>query len=150
MILTNAQERTRFYKFATVGAIGAVIDFALFNVFTSVAGIPAIISSALSFVAAVLSNFIFNRYWTYPDSRSKALAHQAIQFSMISLIGMGIRLIMFALLEKPFINIADNFFPSLGINSTLIGHNATLALAILVVMMWNFIANRYWTYNDVS
>jgi putative flippase GtrA len=150
MILTNAQERTRFYKFAVVGAFGALLDFGLFNIFTSLAGIPAIISSALSFVAAVLSNFIFNRYWTYPDSRSKPLAHQAIQFSLISLIGMGIRLIMFALLENPFITLADNFFPNFGISSTVIGHNATLALAILVVMMWNFIANRYWTYNDVS
>jgi putative flippase GtrA len=30
------------------------------------------------------------------------------------------------------------------------GHNLTLAVAILVVMMWNFFANRYWTYNDVG
>lgn len=150
MILTNAQERTRFYKFAVVGAIGAVIDLGLFNVFTSLAGIPAIISSALSFIAAVLSNFIFNRYWTYPDSRSKPLAHQAIQFSLISLIGMVIRLIMFAVLENPFIGLAEKFAPKIGVTSTVIGHNSTLALAILVVMMWNFIANRYWTYNDVS
>ena len=26
----------------------------------------------------------------------------------------------------------------------------TLALAIGVVMMWNFFINRYWTYNDVA
>jgi putative flippase GtrA len=29
-------------------------------------------------------------------------------------------------------------------------HNIALAAAVLVVMMWNFFANRYWTYNDVS
>ncbi|HEX7556304.1 MAG TPA: GtrA family protein, partial [Leptolinea sp.] len=97
MILTNAQERTRFLRFAVVGTIGAIIDFGLFNVFTSLLGIPAIISSALSFIAAVISNFIFNRYWTYPDSRSKPLARQAAQFSLISLVGMVIRLILFAL-----------------------------------------------------
>jgi putative flippase GtrA len=150
MILTNAQERTRFYKFAVVGAIGAVIDFGLFNVFTSLVGISAIISSALSFIAAVLSNFIFNRYWTYPDSRSKPLAQQAIQFTLISLIGLVIRLIMFALLENPFIVYAEKMFANLNVSAKVMGHNATLALAILVVMMWNFIANRYWTYNDVS
>jgi putative flippase GtrA len=28
--------------------------------------------------------------------------------------------------------------------------NATLALAIGVVMIWNFFINRYWTYNDID
>lgn len=149
MILNNTQERTRFFKFAGVGAIGSLIDFGLFNIFTSLVGIPAIISSALSFIAAVLSNFILNRYWTYPDSRSKHLAHQAVQFSLISLIGMVIRLILFAVLESTLINLAGQLVPNIGLSPTFIGHNATLAISILVVMMWNFFANRYWTYNDV-
>jgi len=150
MILSNAQERTRFYKFASVGAIGAAIDFGFFNLFTSLAGIPAIVSSGLSFIMAVASNFILNRYWTYPDSRSKTLAQQAVQFTLISMVGMVIRLILFALLENPLISLASQFVPNIGVTPTVIGHNVTLAFAILVVMMWNFIANRYWTYNDVS
>jgi putative flippase GtrA len=150
MILNSAQERTRFYKFAGVGAIGAAIDFGLFNLFTSLVGIPAIISSAFSFIAAVFSNFILNRYWTYPDSRSKPLAHQAVQFILISIIGMVIRLILFAVLENSLIDLAGVMIPNMGMTPTFIGHNTTLAISILVVMMWNFIANRYWTYNDVS
>ncbi|NMB53204.1 MAG: GtrA family protein [Leptolinea sp.] len=149
MILSNPQERTRFFKFAAVGAFGAVIDFGFFNLFISLFGIPAILSSSLSFILAVASNFIFNRYWTYPDSRSKSLARQAVQFLLISLVGMGIRLILFALLENPLITLAGNLLPDIGVTPTFIGHNVTLAFAILVVMMWNFIANRYWTYNDV-
>ena len=31
-----------------------------------------------------------------------------------------------------------------------IAKNATLLVAIGVVMLWNFFANRYWTYNDVD
>lgn len=150
MILTNAQERTRFFKFATVGAFGSILDFGLFNIFTSLVGLPAILSSGLSFIAAVISNFFFNRYWTYPDSRSKSLTQQAIQFTLISMIGMIIRLIMFAVLEISLIDLAASVFPNIGLSPTFIGHNVTLALAILVVMMWNFIANRYWTYNDVN
>jgi putative flippase GtrA len=150
MILTKQHERVRFYKFATVGAIGAVIDFGFFNLFTSVFGVKAIVSSALSFIMAVVSNFILNRYWTYPDSRSKSLARQAVQFLLISLVGMGIRLILFALLENPLISLAGTLLPKFSLTPTFMGHNATLAFAILVVMMWNYIANRYWTYNDVE
>lgn len=150
MILNNTQERTRFLKFAAVGAFGAVIDFGFFNLFTSLMEIPAIISSGLSFIMAVGSNFIFNRYWTYPDSRSKSMKQQAVQFLLVSLVGMGIRLILFALLEIPLINLAEQFVPNIGLTPTFIGHNITLAFAILVVMLWNYFANRYWTYNDVS
>jgi putative flippase GtrA len=150
MILTKQHERIRFYKFAGVGAIGAAIDFGFFNIFIKAFGIPAIISSALSFILAVISNFIFNRYWTYPDSRSKPLARQAIQFLMISLVGMGIRLILFALLEVPLINMASTYLQNVPLSAKDIGHNVTLAFAIGVVMMWNYIANRYWTYNDIE
>jgi putative flippase GtrA len=150
MILTKPHERIRFYKFAGVGAFGAVIDFGFFNLFIKAFGIPAIVSSALSFILAVISNFILNRYWTYPDSRSKPLARQAVQFLMISLVGMGIRLILFALLEVPLINMAATYLQNIPFASKDIGHNLTLAFAIAVVMMWNYIANRYWTYNDVE
>ncbi len=150
MILAKRHERIRFYKFAAVGAFGAVIDFGFFNLFTSIFLIKAIVSSALSFIMAVASNFLLNRYWTYPDSRTKTFAQQAVQFLLISLVGMGIRLILFAVLENPLINLAERMLPSIGVTPTFIGHNLTLAFAILVVMMWNYIANRYWTYNDVE
>jgi putative flippase GtrA len=26
----------------------------------------------------------------------------------------------------------------------------TLAVAVVIVMLWNFFVNRYWTYNDVQ
>ena len=32
----------------------------------------------------------------------------------------------------------------------LLAKNLTLALAVGIVMLWNFFVNRYWTYNDVD
>ena len=34
--------------------------------------------------------------------------------------------------------------------SEFLAKNATLVLAIGIVMIWNFFINRYWTYNDVE
>lgn len=149
MIIKNAKERGRFLRFAVVGTIGAVIDFGLFNLLIELTGMKAILASSISFVAAVVSNFLWNRYWTYPDSRSKPLARQLFQFVIVSIAGLGIRALMFAGLEKGLIRMFENM--QLGIfTPTFLGHNTTLALAILVVMLWNFFANRFWTYNDVS
>lgn len=151
MILTNQKERVRFLKFAMVGVIGAVIDFGIFNLLSAAFKVPAVWASTTSFVAAVISNFVWNRYWTYPDSRTKKIGHQLTQFIMVSLIGLAIRIILVALLEKPFVNLADQLLPpTFFLTPVTVGHNLMLAFAVLVVMMWNFIANRYWTYNDVS
>lgn len=151
MILTNAKERGRFLRFAVVGIIGAVVDFGTANLLSGVAQMPFIWASVISFTAAVISNFLWNRFWTYPDSRSKNLPKQVVQFTLVSLIGLGIRTPLIGLLENPMINEAARVIPK-GISLTprFIGHNVTLAIAVLVVMMWNFFANRFWTYNDVS
>ncbi|HET8685295.1 MAG TPA: GtrA family protein [Methanosarcina sp.] len=151
MILTNTRERTRFLRFAVVGTIGAIIDFGIFNLLISGFSLASVIAGAVSFTLAVASNFIFNRYWTYPDSRSRRVSHQLSMFFVVSIIGLAIRtFVFFTLLEPQLIG----FFRRMSIQSKLspdfLGHNLTLALAIVVVMFWNFFANRYWTYSDVE
>jgi len=104
----------------------------------------------ISFICAVCSNFLWNRYWTYPDSRSKHVAHQLIQFLVISLIGLSIRTPLFAFLEKSLGAFFSNNPLPFPFTPVFIGHNLALAIAILVIMLWNYFANRYWTYADVQ
>jgi putative flippase GtrA len=150
-ILTNPQERKRFLRFAVVGALGAVVDFGVFNLLTQLTKIIPVWATGISFVAAVCSNFIWNRYWTYPDSRSKSFVAQVGQFFLINAIGLAIRIPLFAWLEKVLVSFVSRLIkPSFFLTPTFIGHNISLAAVILVVMLWNFFANRFWTYNDVK
>jgi len=148
-ILSNAKERTRFIKFAIVGSIGAVVDFGIMNILTQLST-PFVVSSIISFIAAVISNFLLNRYWTYPDSREKTFTQQMVQFFVISLVGLAIRTPMLAWMETRLIKLSAAVIPLTFLTPEIIGHNVSLAIAILVVMMWNFFANRYWTYSDVK
>lgn len=151
MILTNSQERTRFLRFAVVGAIGAVVDFGVANLLAGVFRMEFVWASICSFTAAIVSNFLWNRFWTYPDSRSKSVSRQMVQFIIISIIGLVIRTPLIKVLEGPAIKMFGQALPQLSVfTPRFLGHNFTLAVAILVVMLWNFFANRYWTYNDVG
>jgi putative flippase GtrA len=151
MILSNPKERFRFLKFAVVGTIGAVIDFGLFNLLVGLLATPSLIAQAISFSAAVSSNFVWNRYWTYPDSRSKPVARQLQQFFLINFIGLAIRTPLFAWLEKLLVGLfSRNNIMYGAFTPTFIGHNISLAIAVGVVLLWNFFANRFWTYNDIS
>lgn len=151
MILTDRQERSRFLRFAVVGTIGAVVDFATMNILTVLAHMAFIPASILSFAAAVLSNFLWNRFWTYPDSRSKKVSRQIFQFILVSVIGLAIRTPLLTVLERVLVeNIAKWLPGDFFVTPRFIGHNIALAIAVLVVMMWNFFANRYWTYGDIE
>lgn len=149
LIFTNTKERGRFIRFAIVGAIGAVVDFGVFNLLSGYFMVPVIASSVLSFIAAVMSNFTWNRYWTYPDSRTKRVSKQLIQFSVISLIGLAIRTPIFALFERIFSRWFDAIHLQV-ISPKFMAHNLALTVAIIVVLFWNFFVNRYWTYADVG
>ena len=151
-VLTNSRERARFLRFMFVGVIGAVVDFGTFNLLTALAKVPAVPASVCSFMAAVVSNFLWNRYWTYPDSRSKPIGRQVLQFTGISLAGLAIRTPLFAFLESRLRVAFDGVHLPVvsSFNPDFVAHNLALAMAVLVVMFWNFFVNRYWTYNDVD
>lgn len=149
-LILKRNEQARFMRFALVGAIGAVIDFGVFNLLTHFTGINAVIASVISFICAVCSNFIWNRYWTYPDSRTKHITHQLLQFIIISVIGLAIRTPLFAYLEKVLAKSFANSVFTVPFTPTFLSHNISLAVTIIVVMFWNFFANRFWTYGDIS
>lgn len=149
------REAGRFAKFSVVGAVGAVVDFGGFNLLHAAAGVPPLLASALSFLLAVTSNFIWNRWWTYPDSRAKRIGRQAGQFALVSLVGLAIRTPVFALAERPAVGLIERILPSLagslpvaGLPAAIVGRNLALALAVGIVLVWNFAANRLWTYSD--
>jgi putative flippase GtrA len=150
MILTNKKERGRFLRFLLVGTIGALVDFGTFNLLTHLTEIKPVFASMISFSAAVISNFLWNRYWTYPDSRTKHVSHQLVQFFLINVIGLAIRTPLFAFMEPRMIAFAEKYASQTPLTTTTIGHNLSLAIAVGVVLLWNFFANRYWTYSDVS
>lgn len=152
-IVTDPTERTRFLKFAVVGTIGAIVDFGTFNLLTKFLQVNPVLASVLSFTVAIISNFTWNRYWTYPDSRSKPLGKQVLEFGIVNLIGAGIRTPVFAWLDGPLQVLYEKLpftqiFPFM--TPEFMGYNTALAIAVVLVMFWNFFVNRYWTYNDVN
>ncbi len=139
----------RFIKFLFVGSIGFVVDFATFNLLTHLLYVADVAAQAISFAVAVVSNFLWNYLWIYPESRTGSVTRKLGQFGIVSVIGLIIRTPIFAYL----LPIADNAFASLGMAPDLrsrLDGNAALAGAVVVVLVWNFLANRLWTYGDVD
>jgi putative flippase GtrA len=149
-LITSSQERTRFIRFLTVGAIGAVVDFGIMNLLSKLFNMPLTFAGTISFICAIISNFLWNRFWTYPDSRSRPIARQLIMFFLVNVAGLAIRLPILQFLEPPMKKMFENVTLNLPLDPDLLGKNFTLMVAVGVVLLWNFFVNRYWTYNDVD
>lgn len=168
------REAKRFVKFLIVGAIGFVVDFLFFNLLIGPFGawvepghwlydllvgfglspdfvthLAPTLAGTVSFIMAVCSNFLWNRYWTYPDSRSKSRRRQFTMFLAVSVVGILIRIPIITLLNPLFKSVIAAV-PLLAPYAERLAANAALAVAVLVVLFWNFFVNRFWTYNDVK
>ncbi|NWF68803.1 MAG: GtrA family protein [Chloroflexi bacterium] len=162
----RSKEVERFIKFAIVGAIGAIIDFGLVFILQATILPPAndlsvVLAVSAGFIAAVLSNFTWNRLWTYPDSRSRSIRRQLAQFAIINFIGWAIRTLwvkfvylplgaFFMPILLPEIRIFRPGYIPTEHGEAKLGTMIALLIGVVVVMVWNFFANRYWTYSDVN
>lgn len=138
LVDANRAELIRFAKFGVVGTVGAMVDFALLNLGILVFGLPMWLANTISFFAAVLSNFTWNRLWTFPETRRDPIAPQLGQFMLVNMVGYLIN-------QAIFLSLAYHVFGAWG----AWGYNLAKAIAIGVVLFWNFGANRVWTYKRV-
>lgn len=162
----KSKEVERFLKFAIVGAFGAVVDSVTLITLQATILPPdnewlVVLATTIAFIAAIASNFTWNRFWTYPDSRSRAIHKQIIQFAIVNFIGwvartlwikssyawLGAALMPILLPEIQLIR--PGYVPSVHGEAKL-GTMAAWLIGVVIVMVWNFLANRYWTYNDVN
>ena len=150
ILLKNSRERTRLLRYSIVGAIGALVDFVTLNLLVTLFGMSSVLASVFSFIAAVVSNFTWNRYWTYPDSRSKPISRQMAEFGVVSLLGLIIRTPIFAILHPLFRDMFTLLSLPVSFSAEFLGRNLALASVIGIVMLWNFIINRIWTFSDVD
>jgi putative flippase GtrA len=153
----NPKELERFIKFAIVGAIGAVVDFIVLNVMKIIfermglgvgwhigldpQQIQLIAANTISFSTAVVSNFTWNRLWTFPESRERPIASQLAQFATVNVIGL--------LINTVILVVMDTYVFSHFVGDRL-SYNLAKAFAIGVVLFWNFGVNRIWTYKGIE
>ena len=121
----------KFIRFGIVGFSGVFVDFGITYVCKEKIKINKYISNSAGFLTATASNYTLNRIWTF-HSIDPAIVTQFSKFLMISAIGLGINNTIIFILTNKF---KMNFYVSKGI-------------ATLVVMLWNFFANYYYTFQE--
>ncbi|MGH2544900.1 MAG: GtrA family protein [Ardenticatenaceae bacterium] len=137
----SRKEQKRFVKFAVVGAIGALVDFIVLNLLVQGIGLSPLWANPFSVSAAIISNFTWNRLWSFPESRQRTLFSQFGKFAAINVFGL--------LLNQTIMWLALHFItPALGLDHPL-DYNFAKAMAIGIILFWNFGVNRLTTYRGL-
>jgi putative flippase GtrA len=85
-------------RFGVVGAVGFVVDVGVFNLLRGTLLDPAhihegpVLAKVISTSLAIVVNWLGNRYWTFRKEARKHPASEAVEFFVVSLVGMGIGL----------------------------------------------------------
>jgi putative flippase GtrA len=85
-------------RFGVVGAVGFVIDTVIFNVLlattfsTDANHEGPLWAKVISTSVAIVVNWVGNRYWTFRKEERRHPVSEAIEFFVVSLVGLGIGL----------------------------------------------------------
>ncbi len=123
-----------FFKYCVVGVLGTSID--LFTVYLLVERLELmhpIGAATVGFFLAVINNFFLNKAWTF-QNRSKNYRKLWVKFLLVSLVGL--------LLTWMFMYI---FYERYGIAAV-----PAKAITSVIVLSWNFFANKYWTFTTTK
>jgi dolichol-phosphate mannosyltransferase len=116
-------------KFALVGGSGYLINLGVFALLADELGIAHQVAAVAAFCVAVVSNFFWNRRWTFhPDGGGAGF--QAARFFAVSLASLGLNLGVLELLWR----------------DGSVGSLAAQAIAVAVATPFNFLGNKLWTF----
>lgn len=115
-------------KFLLVGIGATLLQYGLLILFVEWLDIAAVPASALSYGLSALANYFLNYYVTFTSRAPHlgALAKFAVVASLALGLNTGIMYLAVSLLNSHYI--------------------PAQLMATLVVLVWNFLAHKYWTY----
>jgi putative flippase GtrA len=121
----------QFFRFCVVGGIVTAFDFAFYYGLTRAVGFFAVhylAAATLSFCFAATLSFALNTFWTFRVG-GRGWQRRAPRFFAIAVVGVGINAsVIFLLVEAGLFD--------------LLAKVASTG----VVLMWNFTAQRKWTF----
>lgn len=113
-------------KFGVVGGLAFLVDYSILLFCTEVLHIPYLTSSAISFLFAVVFNYILSIRWVFEVNNERGHRKNFIVFVLLSALGLGLnQLVMW-----------------FGVEALNIVYQVTKIGATGIVMVFNFISRK--------
>ncbi|MDE3069685.1 MAG: GtrA family protein, partial [Acidobacteriota bacterium] len=118
----------QFLRFAVVGVSNTALTLVIYTVLERAFGVWYLLASAIGFIAGATNGFLLNRRWTFRGHRGDALT--PLRWTTVQ--GAGLAL--------------DELLLYLGVHEAGLDSLLAQALAVGIVVVLTFLANRAWTF----
>ncbi|MGP4002095.1 GtrA family protein [Streptomyces sp. 8N706] len=122
-------------KFGTVGAVGFLVNFVVFNLCVHAFGLAVVRSGVIATIIAIGTNYIGNRYWTYRSCDKSRRSRELSLFLLFSGIGLIIENGILALSHYGF-----------GFTSTVADNVAKNVIGLGIGTAFRFWSYRTWVF----
>ena len=115
-------------RYASVGAISAILDFGTLFILTEFVGLHYLISATISFIIGGSTNYWFNKHWTFKSNGQHR--KQLPVFFVLATLGL----------------IINNNIMYISVEQLRMHYLLAKLLAAAIVTFWNYFGNRYLTF----
>jgi len=139
--LMQRQGVRQFIKFCIIGFTSMLIDVGISYQLIYSLGMNATLAKTISFAVAVTNGFFWNSRWTFRGLGSGRRHEMYIKFLLVNCVGLVLNVTLF----KSVLFLFTGRFIGQGTPDKLHFAVAT-GTAVICVSLWNFIANKKWTF----
>ena len=131
----------QFVKFVIIGFSSAAIDVAVNKILMHRFNTPWLVAGTIAFALGVTNGFIWNSRWTFRGLGSGRQHELYGKFVAVNIVGLLLNL---CIMKLVFIAMTGQILLQSNPSSTQ--WNIAKAIAIVLVAIWNFTANKLWTF----
>ena len=138
-----AKNWEQFVKFCLIGASSTVLDVVISRLLMDKFGMHWLAANTLSFAVAVTNGYLWNSLWTFRGMGSTRRHTQYLKFVAVNVVGYGLNTLIMTLMILLLAGHVNG-------NPPRPAWAVAKATAILLVAIWNFLANKRWTFAEVD
>lgn len=127
------EQSKTFLKFAVVGTSGVFVNIGSFTLLIN-SGLNKFIASPIAIELSIISNFLFNNFWTFAHRKTRHKFHlRGLMFNAVSIISLGVSYSTFVVLSLLFPDVIPQIHQAIG---------------IIPATLVNYFLNSYWTFKE--
>ncbi len=114
-------------RFGMVGGFATVLQYGIYVIFVDAVGVPAVVSTIISYAISFIFNFFLSNYFTF---KTKPNALKGLGFTLSHLINMGMQVGLVAIFKS------------------LVGNTLALLPAMAICIPVNYLLVRFFLTNS--
>jgi len=127
------QRFSLFWGYVFFAGIATLVDFGLLYFFTEFVGFYYLFSSALAYLAGMITNYSLNKFFNFKN-KSQQITKQFAVFAAVALVGLCLnQFILWSLVEKFHL-----------------WYMFSKVISVIIVMFWSFWGHKNFTFKILS